>query len=69
MPKKAPAAKTPKAPEKGSDRELLDLVHAIGGMLEGRDPVVINRVLDTLKVFYPSQITAKPSGNGVGYMP
>jgi hypothetical protein len=64
----AATADTKTTDETGGD-ELLDLVHEIGRMLKGLDPVKANQVLDALKVLYPSKLTAKSSSNGPGYMP
>lgn len=56
-------------PAREIDMELLDLVHRLGAELAGLDNRKIHQVLDALKVLFPTHVVAKPSNNGVGYMP
>lgn len=55
----------PETPPKGSDRELMEVVHQIVDLLADRDPYQVSRVLAAVEAFFPRKILVKPSSNGV----
>lgn len=59
---------TSEKPPRGSDRELWEVSTQIVELLSDRDPVQVERILATVKTFYPSKIRISPSPN-VGAMP